>query len=60
MTNRSKLSQGLHNDPWLKEQGILPPGHVDAPPTAGTIFWHLIDDVIQKVNGFQNVIKLYN
>ncbi|KAK8853149.1 hypothetical protein IAR55_003850 [Kwoniella newhampshirensis] len=39
---------GLVDDPWLKENGILPPGHPNAPTSAGLVFWRLIDEVFQK------------
>lgn len=42
--------QALQNDPWLKEHGILPPGHRDAPETCGAVFWKLIDNVLQEVS----------
>ncbi|OCF38158.1 nuclear RNA export factor 1/2 [Kwoniella heveanensis BCC8398] len=42
---------GLPNDPWLKENGILPPGHPNAPLNAGTVFWRIIQEVIQKGAG---------
>nr|XP_019010256.1 nuclear RNA export factor 1/2 [Kwoniella pini CBS 10737]OCF49037.1 nuclear RNA export factor 1/2 [Kwoniella pini CBS 10737] len=41
----------LPNDPWLKENGILPPGHPNAPNNAGTVFWRIIEDVVQKGAG---------
>jgi hypothetical protein len=41
--------QALQNDPWLKQHGILPPGHRDAPETSGAVFWKLIDNVLQEV-----------
>ncbi|WRT70302.1 uncharacterized protein IL334_007300 [Kwoniella shivajii] len=41
----------LPNDPWLKENGILPPGHPNAPANAGTVFWRIIEDVVQKGAG---------
>nr|XP_019044229.1 nuclear RNA export factor 1/2 [Kwoniella bestiolae CBS 10118]OCF23159.1 nuclear RNA export factor 1/2 [Kwoniella bestiolae CBS 10118] len=41
----------LPNDPWLKENGILPPGHPNAPPNAGTVFWRIIEGVVQKGAG---------
>jgi hypothetical protein len=49
--SQSKLSecQALQNDPWLKQHGILPPGHRDAPETSGAVFWKLIDNVLQEV-----------
>ena len=42
--------QSLQTDPWLKEHGILPPGHRDAPETSGAVFWKLIDNVLQEVS----------
>ncbi|WWC91628.1 uncharacterized protein L201_006574 [Kwoniella dendrophila CBS 6074] len=41
----------LPSDAWLKENGILPPGHPNAPPNAGTVFWRIIEDVVQKGAG---------
>ncbi|WVR07757.1 hypothetical protein IAU60_004800 [Kwoniella sp. DSM 27419] len=41
----------LPEDAWLKDNGILPPGHSNAPQNAGTVFWRIIDDVIQKGAG---------
>lgn len=43
------MMQSLQTDPWLKEHGILPPGHRDAPETSGAVFWKLIDNVLQEV-----------
>ncbi|KAK4687923.1 nuclear RNA export factor, partial [Tremellales sp. Uapishka_1] len=60
----------LSDDAWLKKEGIFPPGHPDAPPQAGLVFWRLIDTVIQKPtntpvhtlslanNGFHNLFQL--
>lgn len=44
------LLQRLAEDAWLRDQGILPPGHADAPNNAGTVFWRLIDTVIQMAS----------
>lgn len=53
MVSRSKLIwemvKNLPNDEWIKSNGIFPPGHPHAPPTAGLVFWRLIDQTFQKV-----------
>jgi nuclear RNA export factor len=41
--------QGLQSDPWLQKEGILPPGHPQAPAQCGSVFWVLIDQVLQEV-----------
>lgn len=41
--------KNLPNDEWIKSNGIFPPGHPHAPPTAGLVFWRLIDQTFQKV-----------
>ncbi|OXG15845.1 nuclear RNA export factor 1/2 [Cryptococcus neoformans Tu259-1] len=40
----------LPNDEWIKSNGIFPPGHPHAPPTAGLVFWRLIDQTFQKTD----------
>ncbi len=40
----------MNDDPWLKEQGIIPPGHPEAPIMAGPVFWKLVDQVVQQVS----------
>lgn len=47
LLNRYKA---LGQDEWLKSQGIVPPGHVDAPLTAGPIFWKLLERHVQTVS----------
>ncbi|RSH91777.1 nuclear mRNA export, poly(A)+RNA binding protein [Saitozyma podzolica] len=47
----------LNDDPWLKEQGIVPPGHRNAPDNSGAVFWKLLDTVVQKENK-QNIYTL--
>lgn len=37
----------LPEDPWLKEQGIAPPGSPDAPANAGHVFWKLIQTTLE-------------
>lgn len=44
-----RQTQNLPNDEWIKSNGIFPPGHPHAPPTAGLVFWRLIDQTFQKV-----------
>lgn len=41
--------QNLPADIWLQEQGILPPGHKDAPSNVGHVFWKLISTVLETV-----------
>lgn len=43
------MVKNLPNDEWIKSNGIFPPGHPHAPPTAGLVFWRLIDQTFQKV-----------
>ena len=50
--------QKLPDDLWLRDQGILPPGHENAPPQAGVVFWKLIDSVIQEVRGLREELRL--
>ena len=45
----SRPAQGLGEDPWLKEQGILPPGDKNAPFNTGTVLWRLLDTNFQRV-----------
>jgi nuclear RNA export factor len=47
--NLPDIPQNLNDDPWLKEQGIVPPGHRNAPDNSGAVFWKLLDTVVQKV-----------
>jgi len=42
--------QNLLEDPWLKEQGILPPGDKDAPTSAGQVLWKLSSNVLESVS----------
>lgn len=44
-----EMVKNLPNDEWIKSNGIFPPGHPHAPPTAGLVFWRLIDQTFQKV-----------
>ncbi|TXT05944.1 hypothetical protein VHUM_03705 [Vanrija humicola] len=37
----------LPDDAWLKEKGILPPGHKDAPVNVGHVFWRLISSTLE-------------
>ncbi|WVQ84306.1 hypothetical protein IAT38_006458 [Cryptococcus sp. DSM 104549] len=40
----------LSADEWIKESGIIPIGHRNAPPNTGLVFWRLIDQVFQKTD----------
>lgn len=48
--------KNLPNDEWIKSNGIFPPGHPHAPPTAGLVFWRLIDQTFQKVLAIVSII----
>ncbi|KAL7418450.1 nuclear mRNA export, poly(A)+RNA binding protein [Cryptotrichosporon argae] len=41
----------MHEDAWLKEQGILSLSDKNAPPNAGHVLWRLIDKVLQEEAG---------
>ncbi|BEI86932.1 hypothetical protein CcaverHIS002_0702780 [Cutaneotrichosporon cavernicola] len=50
----------LPNDPWLLKEGLLPPGHKEAPSNTGHVFWKLISQTLETPEQKIHTLSLAN